>query len=283
MFKQITILGSGLLGASLAMAIYKAQIAKTIKIWARRRETLNECESKIWCNSVEGNIEKSVQGSDLAIICTPVDTIVEIIRKISPFMEKDSIVTDVGSVKNEICLEGNKALIDSEGVFIGSHPMAGSEKAGMKFASEDLFKGKSCIITPLQGRQINHAQKIEEFWRSLEMIVYQFSPTEHDRAAAYFSHFPHLIASCLSNQLANQPKNWKKISGNGLRDTTRIAEGDPQLWQQIFQMNKKELLNALADWEDSLSEFKELLKNDNKKELYNFLEKGAKFREELDK
>ena len=283
MFKQITILGSGLLGASLAMAIHKGKVAKRIKVWARRKETLKDCASKAWCHTVEENIEKSVQGSDLVIICTPVDTIVEIIRKIGPHLEEESIVTDVGSVKNEICKDGIKALIDSKGYFIGSHPMAGSEKSGMEYAHEDLIKGKSCIITPFKETKLEFVQRLADFWKALHMDVHQFSPDEHDKAAAYFSHLPHLLASSLSRHLESQPSNWKQISGNGLRDTTRIAEGDPQLWVQILQMNKDKLLSALEDWETSLSEVKKIIKNDNRDDLYEFLTKGSNFRKELDK
>ncbi|MDG1326135.1 MAG: prephenate dehydrogenase [Opitutales bacterium] len=283
MFKQISILGSGLLGASLAMSIHHAKIAQSIIIWARRKETVDLCSSKAWCQHGEENLEKSVQGSNLVIICTPVETIGSIVEQIAPYLEKGTLVTDVGSVKNQICLDCEKSMGSSEGVFIGSHPMAGSEKSGMEFASKELVNGKSCIITPMRDDPVDQIQKLEEFWKALKMNVFQFSPREHDRAAAYFSHLPHLLASCLSRHLDTQDVNWKKISGNGLKDTTRIAEGDPQLWQQIFQMNKNKILTAIADFEKSLLEFKELLKGENKNELQSYLKIGSNFRKELDK
>jgi len=283
MFEQITILGSGLLGASLAMSIHHAKIAQSITIWARRKETVDLCSSKTWCQHGEENLERSVIGSNLVIICTPVETIGGIARQIAPYLEKGTLVTDVGSVKNQICLDCEEAMKSSEGFFIGSHPMAGSEKSGMDFASKELVNGKSCIITPMKDAPVNYIQKLEKFWKALKMIVFRFSPAEHDRAAAYFSHLPHLLASCLSRHLETQDPNWKKISGNGLKDTTRIAEGDPLLWQQIFQMNKKEILTSIAGWEKSLEEIKELLKGENQNELHNYLKIGSNFRKDLDK
>ena len=281
MLNQISILGSGLLGASIGMAVKKFNVAKTVKIWARRMETLSVCQKMEWCNTVEANIEKSVTGSELVIICTPVNTIPEIISKISPFLEQGSIVTDVGSTKTEICEKGAETLNLSKGIFIGSHPMAGSEYSGMNYAKDDLLIGKSCIITPLPGISQEHIEKVSKFWTSLHMTVHQYSPQEHDRAVAYYSHLPHLIASCLCKQLEKHPVNWKEISGNGFKDTTRIAIGDPAIWEPIFQMNRKNLLDAIEDLEKTMGRIKEFINKEDKNEIISFLKSGSEFRKKM--
>jgi prephenate dehydrogenase len=281
MLNQISILGSGLLGASIGMAVKKYNVAKTVKIWARRMETLSVCQKMEWCNTVEANIEKSVTGSELVIICTPVNTIPEIISKISPFLEQDSIVTDVGSTKTEICEKGAESLKLSKGIFIGSHPMAGSEYSGMNYAKDDLLIGKSCIVTPLPGISQEHIEKVSKFWTSLHMTVHQYSPQEHDRAVAYYSHLPHLLASCLCKQLEKHPVNWKEISGNGFKDTTRIAIGDPAIWEPIFQMNRKNLLDAIEDLEKTMCQIKAFINKEDKNEIISFLKSGSEFRKKM--
>ena len=283
MLNQISILGTGLLGASIGMAVKKYNVAKSVKIWARRVETLSVCRKLEWCDAVEENIEKSVTGSELVIICTPVNIIPEIISKISPFLEQDSIVTDVGSTKTEICEKGTEILRVSKGILIGSHPMAGSEHSGMDYAKDDLLIGKPCIVTPLPGISQECVEKVRKFWTSLHMNVHQYSPQEHDRAVAYYSHFPHLLASCLCKQLEKQPENWKEISGNGFKDTTRIAMGDPAIWEPILRLNKDNLLDAINDFEKTMEKIKAFINKEEKNEIVSFLKSGSEFRKKIKK
>lgn len=281
MFQQITIIGSGLLGASLGMAVSKRRLAQTIKVWARREETLSLCNTEDWCTDTESDLERSVGGSEFVIICTPVGSIPEILQRIVPSADKGTIITDVGSVKSEICKMGDDCTFNADIDFIGSHPMAGSENSGMEYAQVDLFEGKPCIVTSSKKSARNSVDKTKKFWSELNMCVYELLPEEHDDAVSFFSHLPHLISSCLANNLEKKPVAWRKISGNGIKDTTRIAAGDPDLWRQIFMMNKEKLLFALEDWEKSLSNLKNIIKNDDNENMLSFLEKGAKFRKDL--
>ena len=145
----------------------------------------------------------------------------------------------------------------------------------------NLFEEKPCIVTPTKKSSRNTLDKTMKFWSELNMYVYELLPEEHDDAVSYFSHLPHLISSCLAHNLEKKPETWRKISGNGIRDTTRIAAGDPDLWRQIFMMNKEKLLFALEDWEQSLMNFKDIIKNDDNEKILSFLKKGAKFRKGL--
>jgi len=281
MFQQLTIIGSGLLGASLGMAVKKEGLAQTIKVWARRKETLSLCKLEKWCDYAEDDLEQSVKGSEFVIICTPVEIIPKIIEKIATVLDDGSIITDVGSVKSKICYWGDQIVSNSRVGFIGSHPMAGSENSGMGYADINLFSGKPCIITSTEKSNRSMVETTKKFWIALNMAVYEFSPDEHDKAVAYFSHLPHLISSCLANNLELKPKSWRKISGNGIKDSTRIAAGDPDLWKQIFLMNKRQLMLALDDWENTLLKMKEIIKNEDNDKILSFLEQGAKFRKDL--
>lgn len=281
MFNQVTILGSGLLGASLAKAIRKQNLANSIRIWARRKATLDSCIKEKWCDGIEVDLLKSVNGSNLVIICTPVDSISEIITRIAPIIERNALVTDVGSVKEIICQVAKESFDNSKGKFIGSHPMAGSEKSGMEFADENLFQGRSCIVSKLNDQDKQELEVISEFWRRLDMSVYELSACEHDQAISYFSHLPHFLSSTLAKSLGHKPDKWKNISGMGLKDTTRIAEGDPELWKQIFLMNKNNILQAVDEWERSLNEIKLYLKDGKSEKIYSFLKDGKNFRKQL--
>ncbi len=280
MFNQITILGVGLLGASLAMGIRKHNLSKKIKLWARRKETLGNCKKEDWCDECEENIVKSVAGSDLIVVCTPVESIPEILNLIAPELQKDTIVTDVGSVKSLICNSAEECFENSLGFFIGSHPMAGSEKSGMTHASRNLFVGKTCVLTPLKSVPQIVQSKMQEFWEKLMMRTVIFSPEEHDKVVAYCSHLPHLVSTALAKTLHSLSDDFLAVSGNGLRDTTRIAEGDPDLWRQIVFMNQENISCAIEEFEFTIKQIKKSLINDSD-ELYSILSKGADFRKRI--
>ncbi|NQY32078.1 MAG: prephenate dehydrogenase/arogenate dehydrogenase family protein, partial [Coraliomargarita sp.] len=149
MFPQITILGPGLLGASLAMAVKSRGLCERIATWSRRPETRAKCSSQNWCDAVFDSPEAAVSGSQLVVVCTPVQTIVPLLQQVAPSLTPGALVTDVGSTKSLICRESRDVLPENC-EFIGSHPMAGSEQTGMEFADAELFENAACILTPLQ-------------------------------------------------------------------------------------------------------------------------------------
>jgi prephenate dehydrogenase len=275
MFKQVTIMGPGLLGASLVLAIREKSLAESIVIWARSEQTAEKARKKLPGDRVETDPAKSVVGSDMVIICTPVETMSSIFSTIVDHLAKGCLVTDVGSVKGVVC-EKAKTVFKSPGVsFIGSHPMAGSEKAGMENARVQLFKDRPTIITPESDCEQKHLEKLKEFWQSLGMVVHQLSSEEHDQAVASLSHLPHLISSALSFTISEQAKLASELSGQGLRDTIRISGGDPSLWAGIFSENKAQVLSSLKDFEDSIQIIKDLISKDERKGLEEFLKKGS--------
>ena len=281
LFDQVTIMGPGLLGASLGMAFRSHRLVGKIVVWARKKETLLQCEGKDWCDRTAYDLEKALDGSNLIVICTPVESILSLLPKIIRLTNKNVIITDVGSVKGIICKTAEIYADIESGRFIGSHPMAGSEKSGMKYADADLFQGKTCIVTPLPNSEKEKIAALVEFWEKIGMKVFMESYSKHDEIVAYISHLPHVLASSLGAFLSDFPMDWKKMSGQGLKDTTRIAEGDSELWCQIIKMNQSSLNESLGLWINTIQDFKRHLENGNWEMVKEFLEKGTNFRKEL--
>ncbi|MEO0509714.1 MAG: prephenate dehydrogenase/arogenate dehydrogenase family protein [Verrucomicrobiota bacterium] len=280
MFDQISILGPGLLGASIGMAAHARGLARVINSWSRRAETRANCLSQPWCNAVFDSPEEAVADSGLIIICTPVETIIPLLKRIAPALKADAVVTDVGSTKSRICREAQGVNLGSA-TFLGSHPMAGSEQNGMTHAKGDLFENAACILTPLEGTPHIPAETISQFWKELGMLVSRTSPEKHDEIVAHISHLPHVLAAALCSYLSGQRDEWRSLAGGGLRDTTRIASGDPGLWRQILVSNREEVVRAINGLENELHSFKSSLLNDDANALQQKLERGKSYRDQL--
>jgi cyclohexadieny/prephenate dehydrogenase len=281
MFQQITILGPGLLGASLAMAVKERGLAARVVTWSRRPESRAKCLNQSWCDAVLDTPEQAVVGSDLVVICTPVQTIVPLLVQIRPALATDALITDVGSTKSLICREARSALEGHSATFLGAHPMAGSEQAGMEHAQSDLFEKAACMLTPLDQASSAAIVKLSAFWETLGMTVSIVSPEKHDEIVAHVSHLPHLLASTLCGYLATQDDTWRTLAGGGLRDTTRVASGDPQLWKQILEQNSDEVLRAIEGFEQQLHHLKTALLNQNSLGIIAQLESGKTYRDQL--
>jgi cyclohexadieny/prephenate dehydrogenase len=281
-FEQVTIVGPGLLGVSLAMALRNRVVCDRIVVWARNPARAEECSKLDWCDQAEQNLEAAVYGSDMVVLCTSVESISSFIPEIISLSAEGMLVTDVGSVKTEICQAGATHGGKGMGTFVGSHPMAGSEKSGMEHARADLFEGKPCIVTPDKNTPEAVIQSIHCFWEKVGMKVHRMSAEDHDRCVAHVSHLPHLLSSSLAHCLDGMGENWQSLSGQGLRDTTRIAEGNPELWEQILLSNKPNLLAAIEELEKSVSLVKNYLKKEDGTALREFLDIGVRYRKSLD-
>ncbi|MFO7725388.1 MAG: prephenate dehydrogenase/arogenate dehydrogenase family protein [Oceanipulchritudo sp.] len=200
---------------------------------------------------------------------------------LSPSLEKESLVTDVGSTKSRLCRISAR-LVPDFSAFVGSHPMAGSEKSGMDHARSDLFRGRACLVTPTEEASPEAVDRLVRFWRDLGMEVTSLSPEKHDEIVAHLSHLPHLLASLLCLQLSRTPVIWRPLCGNGLRDATRIAAGSPDIWRSIFEENREELLRALDGFEAELARMRSHLHNGEWMRVRQLLEKGKAYREDLD-
>jgi len=280
MFKQITILGPGLLGASLLQAAKRRGMCERTAAWSRRAETRAKCQGQPWCDAVFADARKAVAKADLVVVCTPVDTIVPLLEIIGPKLKPGALVTDVGSTKSLICRHGRAAL-PKKVAFVGSHPMAGSEKTGLEFADPELFQGRACFVTPLVDTPAKDVDKLTRFWKDLGMEVATTSPEAHDEIVAHLSHLPHLLASALCAYLSTRDPKWRHLAGPGLRDTTRVAAGDPALWKAIALENREEILRALDGFQKELDLLRAALHNRQPFALQNLLERGRDYRVRL--
>jgi cyclohexadieny/prephenate dehydrogenase len=277
---QLTILAPGLLGGSVGKAARIHGLAPRIVLWARRPESRLALRSQPWCDEVADTPEAAVKGADFVVIAAPVDRIVPLTRQIAAHLAPGAIVTDVGSVKGEISRLGHTAL-GKTAHFVGSHPMAGSEKTGWEHSSAELFARRACFVTPLPETDPKATEAVVQFWRDLGCEVTTEHPDKHDEIVAHISHLPQVLASTLCAFLARKDPRWRNHSGGGLRDTTRIAGSDPALWRTILEQNRDEVLRALAGFEDEIHAFKASLANRDYLDLTARLERGQAYRKDF--
>lgn len=277
---QLTILAPGLLGGSVARAARASGAAQRIVIWARRPETRLQLREQPWCDAVADTPEEAVRGARLVVIASPVDKIVPLAQQIAPALPTGAIVTDVGSVKGEISRLGHTALAP-RAHFIGAHPMAGSEKTGWEHGTENLFQRRTCFVTPLPESNEAATMAVAEFWRALGSEVVTVGADQHDEIVAHISHLPQVIASSLCSFLGTKNLAWRNYAGGGLRDTTRIAGSDPQLWRTILEQNRDEVLRALRQFEEELHQFQIALANRDYVEVAARIERGKVYRDQF--
>ena len=280
MSTQLTILAPGLLGGSVARAARARGAAQRIVLWARRPEVRLKLREQPWCDAVADSPEDAVRDASLVVIAAPVDLIVPLIEQVAPHLPAGAIVTDVGSVKGEISRLGLAALGD-RAHFVGAHPMAGSEKTGWEHSSAGLFERRACFVTPLQQTSAAAAETVVRFWRDLGADVVTMDPDAHDEIVAHISHLPQVLASTLCAFLATKDPAWRNYSGGGLRDTTRIAASDPQIWRAILDQNRDELLRALRKYQDELQAFHAALSNREYLDIVSRLERGKAYRDQF--
>jgi prephenate dehydrogenase len=279
-FEKLAILAPGLLGGSVAQAARAYGAAKHLTLWARRPETRLQLKGQSWCDRVADTPIEAVAGADLVILCAPVDQIVPLVRQVAPALAPGALVTDVGSVKGLICREATAALA-GRAHFIGSHPMAGSEKTGWEHATPQLFKGRTVFVTPLHGVDEALVARLAAFWSALDATVATVGADEHDEIVAHISHLPQVLASTLCASLAKRDVRWRNFSGGGLRDTTRIAGSDPKLWKTILEQNHDEVLRAVREYQDELHHFERALVNRDWFEVQAVIERGKAYRDQF--
>jgi len=288
LFRQISIIGTGLIGGSLGLTIHKKKLASKVVGIGRNPDKLDKALKRKSVDEVTTEYSQGVQEADLVIICTPVRCIVPIFKEIFPYLPQGCIVTDAGSTKNSIVQNIQNYLSQSgkKVYFIGSHPMAGSEKSGIEAAQEDLYEGSLCIITPpaesLYDPQI--LKRIESFWEKIGCRISRMEPQKHDLAVAAISHLPHLVSAILVNTVSEMDNNSGhlfSIASSGFKDTTRVASGNPNLWSDISLENKEALINCLEIFETQLQSFKKEILSSNPEEISRLFEKAKHYRDSM--
>lgn len=273
----VAIVGVGLIGGSIGMALRQRKLAKNVVGIGRRQASLRIARRVGAVSHTTTDLDKGVAEAELVVVCTPVGQIVEHVRQAARHCPEKTLITDAGSTKQSIvaALDGT---LDRGCRFLGSHPVAGSEKGGAANASAELFEGRLAILTPTKNTQAEDFDALEQFWQSLGSVVVQMTPEEHDRALALTSHLPHVAAAALALAV---PEKYFRLSGTGLLDTTRVAGGDPELWRQILTLNRDNVLSALEQYAAKLASLHTALRNNNQDEITRFLTLAKKNRDAL--
>ncbi|HUT61237.1 MAG TPA: prephenate dehydrogenase [Phycisphaerae bacterium] len=264
---HVTIIGVGLLGGSIGLALKKLRPRVRVAGVGRRRSSLARAMRAGAIDSAHLDAGEAVGQSDLVILATPVGAFAGHLSAIRPHLKAGAMVTDVGSTKVEVVRAARRILGPRE-LFVGSHPMAGSERKGVQFARADLFRGAVCVVTPTPSTPRGLAARAERLWRMLGMRTVRMSPAAHDKAMANVSHLPHVAASVLMTVPGRADLS---VAGPGLRDTTRLASGDPEMWRDIMLSNRKAILAALNRFGRSMGTLRRLLAKADAKGIERFL------------
>lgn len=284
-FSKVAILGPGLLGGSIALALRDTPRA-VLRLWTRRAETLPQLRNRGFSSEeTTTSLIEAVEGADLVILCSPVGAMPALISALrgQNALAPGAIVTDVGSVKAPVVAQLTPAVSALGGLFIGSHPMAGSENAGIAHARRDLLQGALCLLTPLPETPTHALERLEGFWQELGMRTARLSPADHDLALARVSHLPHAAAAALTLAALKPRPEDGALCGNGLRDSTRIAKGGASMWSEIFLENRDALLEPLRNLHGILGELLVFLENRDQERLAEFLQEARDLREQLDR
>jgi prephenate dehydrogenase len=237
---HVTIIGVGLLGGSIGLAVRRTWPGAHVAGVGRRQSSLNDAIARGCIHSAWLDATDCVADSDLVILATPVGAFAEHLRTIAPLLKPGCLVTDVGSTKADVVATG-EAILGPE-VFLGSHPMAGTEKKGPAFASASLLEGALCVLTPTAATPPELLARAEAFWQGVGMGTRRLAPGDHDRAVARISHLPHLLAVALMQTAS--PADWP-VAATGFADMTRLAGGDPEMWRDIVATNHAAILEAI--------------------------------------
>ncbi|MCG2712866.1 MAG: prephenate dehydrogenase [Candidatus Omnitrophica bacterium] len=276
-FKKTVIVGPGLIGGSIGIFLRESKITSSVVGVTRHKDTLSKAVKKGAIDKAEIDLKKAVIDADLVLIATPVEALKKIIREIKNSLKPGCIVFDVGSTKREIVLHAEKML--PGGVyFVGSHPMAGSEKTGVEFARADLFNGSICFITKTKTTNKTAILMINELWKRLGAKCVEIDPCAHDDIVASVSHLPHLISAALVNSV---PAEYLKFAGAGFKDSTRIAAASAEIWHDITLSNRKAILKQIKRFESVLKKLKKSITLKQGEQLIRQLDQAKKKRQSI--
>lgn len=279
MFEKVAIIGPGLIGGSMGMALRQKGLATTVTGIGRRRESLDKALEVGAIDKATLDLSQGVKDADLVVLATPIGAFRELAPQVADSIGPEALLTDVASSKAKVVETISSALRARPDVaYIPTHPMAGSERSGPLAASASLFEGSICIITPLSNTFPESKGQITRMWSALGASTISMSPQAHDRAVARISHMPHLAASALMAALDQKDTD---LCGRGLLDTTRIASGSPDIWLDICKTNREHIRDALADYIALLQEMANALQDGNLAPLRNVLEAAKQKRDRL--
>ena len=284
MFKNVLIIGCGLIGSSVLRVLYNKKLSKKIYVLEKSKKYISKIKKiKTNCKFIK-SLNHEISNIDLVIICTPMSEYKKLIPKLNQSLNSKCLITDVGSTKKNIINLKNK-LLDKKLDWISSHPIAGSEVSGPEYGNKNLFVNKWCIIIKEKKNKLKKINLLKEFWKKIGSKVIFMNPNDHDKIFSITSHLPHLIAYNLIKTAQDFQKNQKinliKYSAGGLRDFSRIAASNEIMWRDVFFSNKDNMINAINLFIKNLNLFKKNINNKNNKDLVSKLINSKKVRKQI--
>lgn len=275
--QNIAILGLGLMGASLSLGLKKRGFEGRILGYARREETRTQAFSAGVVDEVFSDPAEAVREADIIVICVPIWSIAQLAEQIIPALKGGAVVTDVGSTKSELLKTMEPLFADSAAHFVGSHPIAGSEKTGIEAGDPDLYSGRLTVVCPSEG-----APAILNLWKAVGSEVVEMSPKAHDAMLASTSHLPHMVAAALARSVADgAPPKKADFCGTGFKDTTRVASGSADMWVDIIDTNRAALEAELGRFHEELQGLIQILHDGNPDDIRTWLENAANDRNQI--
>jgi cyclohexadieny/prephenate dehydrogenase len=280
-FNRLALIGTGLIGSSIARAARAQNAARSIVATARTPATRRRVAELGIADQVVETNAAAVEGADLVIVCIPVGACGAVAKEIGPHLAPGATVSDVGSVKAAVLREMAPHL--PKGVhFVPAHPVAGTEYSGPDAGFAELFVNRWCILTPPEGADTAAVERLAAFWRALGANVETMSAEHHDLVLAITSHLPHLIAYTIVGTADEFSQVTRKevlqFSAGGFRDFTRIAASDPTMWRDIFIANKDAVLDMLGRFNEDIAALTRAIRNGDGDVLFKHFERTRAIR-----
>ena len=265
--QHVTIVGVGLLGGSVSLALKARHRAIHVAGVGRRPESIGRALDAGVIDSAHLDAAAPAAETDLVILAAPVRAFAAHLEEIAPRLRAGAWVTDVGSTKAQVVAEAER-ILGPGGPFVGSHPIAGSDRKGAAYSRADLFRDATCVLTPTASTPPELVARAEALWQSMGMKTVRMDPAAHDRALARVSHLPHLLAAAL---VLLPDGGELDLSGTGFADTTRLAGGDPEMWRDIALTNGDAILEAIDRFGETLAGLRERIANQDAEGIERFL------------
>lgn len=286
---NISIIGLGLIGSSIGRVLYKSGKYHVSGFDLSKKERDDSMTYNV-CHKCFDNIEKAVKDADIVLIATPVSSFDSILKSIKHILKSGCIITDVGSVKQNVINVVNNHINDLDDVvFVPGHPISGTEKNGAKNGFDTLFKDRYVIICENEGVNENHINSIRKIWELSGANIEIMDAYHHDIVLGVTSHLPHVMAYSLvdfsinleNDMVLAQRQEVIKYSAGGFRDSTRVAASSPEMWSDIFIENKNVMLDLIQGYKNNISKIEEMILNDDKQSLMDLMKNAKKVRKEV--
>jgi prephenate dehydrogenase len=280
LFKQLGVIGCGLMGGSFALALRRAGLVQHVVGYSKSPSTTERAKRLGVIDTPAESALQAVAGSDLVIVAVPVAATEATFKAIRHTLKDDILVMDVGSTKRDVVDAARRALRDKVHHFVPAHPIAGKEVSGVEHADVNLYVGRQVILTPIDQTPPALVQKATDVWAAIGCTVLRMTPENHDAAFAAVSHLPHLLAFAYFNAVIQQPagREFLALAGPGFRDFTRIAAGDPAIWRDILFSNREEVLKQTLRLRHAVDAFEHVMKSGNLDALEDLIRSASQAR-----